>query len=92
MAVILLSVGGCLLQRYQSIARLDRYAVVAYSYRDEDKDKMVNAFKSNLMMSINFVKVKNNSLDTILISKDNNHIIQTCQNMNEIPQRVRSME
>ena len=49
-AVILLSVGGYSLWRYQSGKIADgTYEVVAYSYRDEDKDKMVNAFDAILI-------------------------------------------
>ena len=59
-AVILLSVGGYSLWRYQSGKIADgTYEVVAYSYRDEDKDKMVNAF-DEFDDVYSFVEVKNN--------------------------------
>ncbi len=63
-AVILLSVGGYSLWRYQSGKIADgTYEVVAYSYRDEDKDKMVDGideFRMKVCDVYSFVEVKNN--------------------------------
>lgn len=78
LAAILLIVGGYSLWRYQSGKIADgTYEVVAYSYRDEDKDKMVNAF-DEFDDVYSFVEVKIIDLDTILISRTINHLMLAC--------------
>ena len=87
-AVILLSVGGYSLWRYQSGKIADgTYEVVAYSYRDEDKDKMVNAF-DEFDDVYSFVEVKNNRSRYYSYLEDNKSpYVSLLEYEHEIPQQ-----
>ena len=88
LAVILLSVGGYSLWRYQSGKIADgTYEVVAYSYRDEDKDKMVNAF-DEFDDVYSFVEVKNNRSRYYSYLEDNKSpYVSLLEYEHEIPQQ-----
>ena len=87
-AVILLSVGGYSLWRYQSGKIADgTYEVVAYSYRDEDKDKMVDAF-DEFDDVYSFGEVKNNKFRYYSYLEDNKEpYISLLDYEKEIPQK-----
>ena len=88
LAAILLIVGGYSLWRYQSgkIAN-GTYEVVAYSYRDEDKDKMVNAF-DEFDDVYSFVEVKNNRSRYYSYLEDNKSpYVSLLEYEHEIPQQ-----
>ena len=86
--MILLSVGGYSLWRYQSGKIADgTYEVVAYSYRDEDKDKMVDAF-DEFDDVYSFGEVKNNKFRYYSYLEDNKEpYISLLDYEKEIPQK-----
>ena len=88
LAAILLIVGGYSLWRYQSGKIADgTYEVVAYSYRDEDKDKMVNAF-DEFDDVYSFVEVKNNRSRYYSYLEDNKSpYVSLLEYEHEIPQQ-----
>ena len=88
LAAILLIVGGYSLWRYQSGKIADgTYEVVAYSYRDEDKVKMVNAF-DEFDDVYSFVEVKNNRSRYYYYLEDNkSHYVSLLEYEHEIPQQ-----
>lgn len=88
LAAILLIVGGYSLWRYQSGKIADgTYEVVAYSYRDEDKDKMVDAF-DEFDSVYSFGEVKNNKFRYYSYLEDNKEpYISLLDYEKEIPQK-----
>ena len=88
LAAILLIVGGYSLWRHQSGKIADgTYEVVAYSYRDEDKVKMVNAF-DEFDDVYSFVEVKNNRSRYYYYLEDNkSHYVSLLKYEHEIPQQ-----
>lgn len=88
LAAILLIVGGYTLWRYQSGKIADgTYEVVAYSYRDDDKDKMVDAF-DEFDDVYSFVEVKNNKSRYYSYLEDNkSSYVSLLEYENDIPQK-----
>ena len=91
LVAISLIVGGYSLWRYQSGKIADgTYEVVAYSYRDDDKDKMVdgiNEYKDEDLDLQSFVVVKNNQSRTYnLVEGDNKSYVSLMDYEIDIPQ------
>ena len=91
LVAILLIVGGYSLWRYQSGKIADgTYEVVAYSYRDDDKDKMVDGideYKDEGLDLQSFVVVKNNQSRTYnLVEGDNKSYVSLMDYEIDIPQ------
>ena len=90
-AVILLSVGGYSLWRYQSGKIVDgTYEVVSLSRYDEDKDKMVDGldeYKDEGLDLQSFVVVKNNQSRTYnLLESDNKSYVSLIDYEMDVPQ------
>ena len=90
-AVILLSVGGYSLWRYQSGKIVDgTYEVVSFSRYDEDKDKMVDGideYKDEGLDLQSFVVVKNNQSRTYnLVESDNKSYVSLMDYEIDVPQ------
>ena len=90
-AVILLSVGGYSLWRYQSGKIVDgTYEVVSLSRYDEDKDKMVDGldeYKDEGLDLQSFVVVKNNQSRTYnLVESDNKSYVSLIDYEMDVPQ------
>ena len=90
-AVILLSVGGYSLWRYQSGKIVDgTYEVVSFSRYDEDKDKMVDGideYKDEGLDLQSFVVVKNNQSRTYnLVESDNKSYVSLMDYETDVPQ------
>ena len=90
-AVILLSVGGYSLWRYQSGKIADgTYEIVSFSRYDEDKDKMVDAideYKDEDLNLQSFVVVKNNQSRTYnLVEGDDKSYVSLMDYEMDVPQ------